>query len=295
MQSEARFHISNLLEYIKISNEVTQNEIANVLQCSSAMVTKIKKMNASLTAEQYFELLDHFEISGNPGKNGKFSAPTRSDIETFKCPKKLGKIFGSSGKSFSLYKDFFIKVYGEGSNIKGWKAFDEFVSNKNYKASYFYNRDNFSQFGLNCEIVKALRRKGYLLEDNQLKQFADFSFAQNEGIEKFKSTTSSGLTRIKAWLEMLPQIEQNHDYKINDYSSSRGILEFSYKPKKDSESHKIWKEDRDSAAFTDRWLGIGSFCMGEDYRNSTITFLESFNQGKGQTVCRVKSNEPIYH
>ncbi len=240
-------NIATVLQYIQVSQGLTQEEMAKMLDLNSRTTyARIIRGEKELEYYQSFILKEKFNITSKELSIGKIFQSNLNEAQ-FKIPEIYKKNPFTGGRVIDLYKTLFEYFYGN-------EKFNQFCQNEGLDPLYFVDiRNNISIF-FSMRVAQYLIQSKKICSYHQIEELGKSIFHLSPGIklslENYLHSQNS-ISKLYLFVKKAYAFERNHTYIIEDLKDDE--ITISFYPNEHIDL-KVYKNDPILGEFFRYWI-----------------------------------------
>lgn len=219
-------HQQKIIGHIKQAHHLSQSDLAQIVGVSRFKISRAEAGKCELSTSEWWNLIKHFNLDYDCPYKGLIStevSPSQSEI--FKVPYRFSHNAFTGGRIIHFHLANFENIFGK-------KGLEEFCLKEKLNPLYLVNINNPLNINFNMVLMQTLIMKGHLNSQKVLEDYVYRGVASMGHNYKIESLFSgSGVKNILKLVAHADLFEQNHDFIIEDYTSSGHSVTVSFRPK----------------------------------------------------------------
>lgn len=225
-----------ILRYLRISQGVTQQELANITGTSRFKISRAELCKAELSTREWWELMKRFNLDLDCIYRGQLSIENNNDADKFKLPLRFAKHAYSGGRVIQFHLKNFKAQFGE-------EGFESFCEQEGVNPLYFLNLNNSININFNLKLIQSMILKGNLKNEEDISNYVQRGF--NSYGHRFQVEglfLGSGIENILRVLNNVELFENDHHFSLEDCTKSGKSVTVSFCPK-EHVNLKLYRDD----------------------------------------------------
>lgn len=217
-------NMSNIIKYIRISRNLNQLQMAQILECSRSKASRIENGILKPEIHQWHAFTLYFDLSMDCYLHGNINFNAPDDLKAFGIHAPYSNDQYSSGILTNAHIYAFKKVMDLSS-------FQDFCQKEGVDPLYFLNVKNPMSLNFNLRLIETLVKRKLISTQKDLRQYCRWVIRALENHPLAPPLNKNqGLESIFSFLSRSSEFEKNHDYEVYDYTPGTQLI-FRVKPR----------------------------------------------------------------
>jgi transcriptional regulator with XRE-family HTH domain len=257
-----RRNVSSVIKYLRQRESYSQDKISKLLGCPRTTYMRLENGQKDLMLYEWKKLKEIFQITDEELELG-YVERGRDDSYLFNLPDCYSEASYTKGRLLSLLVTYFKSTLGD-------KAFEEFCKRERVPSTFFTNLSNSINIRFSLRLYQELIKKRKLVHKSQLQDFARVGLRlrphHGEHLSEYKGV--KGIRKLSLLLSNISDLEENHDYVLEDMREDFSQITISFWPKE----------------HVDKSLYIGDPILKTFMKDWISTYFEIFSESRLKVI-----------